>query len=127
MTFTGNEVRGTHLVFSKEEISRFHIYNFESGRSLGRKVHFFNSLGTTKISKSLRLSVHINLVLLINFLEQFELCLYLKYSRSYIIIIIIYKFYNPGDKTFETDFSLLILSEIGVVFPFPTPFVTFGT
>ena len=41
VTFTKNEVRGTYLVFSKEEISRFHIRNFESGRSLGRKVHFF--------------------------------------------------------------------------------------
>ena len=40
-TFTRNEVKVTHLVFSKEEISRFHIRNFESGRSLGRKVHFF--------------------------------------------------------------------------------------
>ena len=48
LTFTRNEVRGTHLVFSKEEISRFHILNFENGRSLGRKVYFFNSFGTTK-------------------------------------------------------------------------------
>ena len=38
-----NEVRGTHLVFSKEEISRFHVRNFESGRSLGRKVHFVST------------------------------------------------------------------------------------
>ena len=29
------------LSFSKEEISRFHIWNFESGRSLGRNVNFF--------------------------------------------------------------------------------------
>ena len=40
VTFTQNEVRGTYLVFLKEEISRFHILNFESGTSLGRKVHF---------------------------------------------------------------------------------------
>ena len=40
MTFTRNEVRGTHLDFSKEEISRFHI---ESGRFLGRKVFSFFS------------------------------------------------------------------------------------
>ena len=38
VTFTQNEVRGTYLVFLKEEISRFYILNFESGRSLGRKV-----------------------------------------------------------------------------------------
>ena len=93
VTFTRNEVSGTHLGFSKEEISRFHI---ESGGSLGRKVHFFQ-LRTTKISRSLRLSVYINVVLLINFPEQFELCFYFKYSRSY-------KVYNLGDKTFETDF-----------------------
>ena len=44
VNFTRNKIRGTHLVFSKEEISRFHIWNFESGRSLGRKVHFFKLL-----------------------------------------------------------------------------------
>ena len=41
VTFTRNEIRGIYLVFSKEEVSRFHIRNFESGRSLGRNVHFF--------------------------------------------------------------------------------------
>ena len=40
VTFTRNEVRGAHVAFSKE-ISWFHIWNFENGRSLGRKVHFF--------------------------------------------------------------------------------------
>ena len=48
LTFTRNEVRGTHLVFSKEDISRFHILNFENGRSLGREDYFFNCFGTTK-------------------------------------------------------------------------------
>ena len=79
VTFTRNEVRGTYLVFSKEEISRFHILNFESGRLLGRKVHFLNSLGTTKISRRLRLSIYINVVLLISFPEQFKLFFYCKY------------------------------------------------
>ena len=41
-------------------------------RLLGEKFIFFNSLGTTKISKSLKGSVCINVVLLINFPEQFE-------------------------------------------------------
>ena len=63
---------------------------------LGETFTFFNSFGTTKISKSLRLSVNINVVLLINFPEQFESCFYFKYSKSY-------KIYNLGDKTFETD------------------------
>ena len=69
---------------------------------LREKFTFFNSFGTTKISRSLRLSVYINVVLLINFLEQFELCFYFKYSGSY-------KVYNLGDKTFNTDFRSLDL------------------
>ena len=67
---------------------------------LGEKFTFFNSLGRTKMSRSLRLPVYINVVLLINFPEQFELCFHFKYSRSY-------KVYNLGDKTFETDFRFL--------------------
>ena len=48
---------------------------------LGENFTFFNSLGTTEIFRSLRLSVYINVDLLINFLEQFELCFHFKYSR----------------------------------------------
>ena len=73
VTFT-NEVRGTHLVFSKEEISRFHIS--EILRVVGllvEKFTVFYSLVSTKISRSLRLFVYINVVLLINFPEQFGL------------------------------------------------------
>ena len=40
---------------------------------LGEKFVFFKSLGTTKISRSLKLSEYINVVLLIKFPEQFEL------------------------------------------------------
>ena len=65
----------------------------------GEKFTFFNSLGKTKISRSLKLSVYINVVLLINFPEQFELCFYFKYIQEVI------KFRNLDDKTFETDFS----------------------
>ena len=65
---------------------------------LGEKLTFFSSLGTTKISRSLKRSVYINVVLLINFPEQFELCFYFKYRE-------VIKFYNLGDKTFETDFG----------------------
>ena len=75
VTFTRNEVRGTYIVFSKEEISRFHIITesltlLEILRvvgPLGEKFTFLNSLGTTKISRSVRLSVYINVVLLISF------------------------------------------------------------
>ena len=50
-------------------------------------IFFFKSLGTTKISKSLKLSENINVVLLINFSNIRE----------------VIKFYNLVDKTFETD------------------------
>ena len=46
---------------------------------LGEKFTFLNSLGTTKISRSLKLSVYINVVLLISFPEQFKLFFYFKY------------------------------------------------
>ena len=62
---------------------------------------FFNSLRASKISR--RLSVV--LLDLVNFPEQFELCFDFKYSRSY-------KFYNLGDKTFETDFNKLELRKV---------------
>ena len=39
---------------------------------LGEKLTFFSSLGTTKISRSLRLSVYIDVVLLISFPEQLK-------------------------------------------------------
>ena len=63
---------------------------------LGEKFTFFNCLGTTKISRSLRLSVCVNVVLLINFREHA--------STSNIREVI--EYYNLGDKNFETDFIL---------------------
>ena len=86
MTFTRNEVRRTHLIFSKEEISRFHIGIFESGRSIGRKVHFFQLAWDNQNFQESQTSVYINVVLMINFPEQFELCFYFKYSRSYKVL-----------------------------------------
>ena len=65
---------------------------------LGEKFTFFNCLETTKISRSLRFSVYIDVVLLINFQNNFNYA-----SASNIREVI--KFYNLGDKTFETDFS----------------------
>ena len=72
---------------------------------LGEKSTFFNSLGTTKISRSLRLSVYITVVLLINFQNN------LNYASNLSIREVI-KFYSPGDKIFETDFSFLLGSHI---------------
>ena len=45
--------------FSEVEISRFPILNIENNRYLERKVHFFDSHETTKISRTLILSVYI--------------------------------------------------------------------
>ena len=67
----------------------------------GENFTFFNSLGTTKFSRSLRLSVYINVVLLINFPEQFELCFYLNIRE-------VINFYNLGDNTFETDIRMVL-------------------
>ena len=64
----------------------------------GEKFTFLNSLGTNKISRNLILFVHANVVLLINFQNN------LKYASTSNIQKVI-KFYNLGDKTFETDFS----------------------
>ena len=41
---------------------------------LGEKFTFLNSLGASKLSRSLRIFVYINVVLVINFPEQFKLC-----------------------------------------------------
>ena len=86
VTFTRNEVRGTHLVSYNRRFQGFMSELLRVVGLLGEKFTFFNSLETTKISRSLRLSVHINVVLLINFPEQFELCFFFKYSRSYKVL-----------------------------------------
>ena len=101
MNFTRNEVRGEHLVFSKKGFQGFISEILRVAGLLEEKFTFFNSLETTKISKNLRLSVYINVVLLTNLPEEFESCFYFKYSRSYVT-----KFYSLGDKTFETYFSI---------------------
>ena len=85
VTFTRNEVRGTQF-FQKRRSQGFISEILKVIGLLGEKLTFFNSLGTTKISRSLRLPVCINDVLLINFPEQFELCFYFKYSRSYKVL-----------------------------------------
>ena len=88
VTFTRNEVRETHLVFQNRRFQGFMSGILRAVGLLIGTFTFFNSLGTTKVSKGLRLSVYINVVLLINFPGQFELCFYFKYSGSY-------KVFNP--------------------------------
>ena len=87
---TKYKVRGTHLVFQK---MRFQGFISEILRVVG-------TWKKSSLSSSLRLSFYINVVLLINFPEQFELCF-----TSNIREVI--KFYNLGDKTFETDFRII--------------------
>ena len=53
------------------------------------------SLRIAEIFGFSELSVHADVVLLKTFPQHFELCLYEE----------VMKFYNLGDKTFETDFS----------------------
>ena len=98
VTFMWNEVRETHLVFQKRRFQGFKSEILRVVGLLGENFIFLNSHEKTKISRSLKLSVYFNVVLLINFSEQFELCFYFKYSRSYKVV-------NLGDKTFETDFN----------------------
>ena len=71
---------------------------------LGEKFTFFHSLGAANISRSLKLSVYINVVLLISFPEQFELCFHFNIRE-------VIKFYNLGDKTFETEFKSTEISD----------------
>ena len=58
---------------------------------LGEKFTFFNSLGTTKISRNLKRSVYVNVVLLKTFQNNFNYA-----STSNIREVI--KFYNLGDN-----------------------------
>ena len=74
VTFTRNEIRGTHLFSQKRRFQGFISEILRVVGLLGEKFTFLNYLGTTKISRSLRLSVYIDVVLLINFPEHFEVC-----------------------------------------------------
>ena len=79
---------GDTKVFQKKRFQGFIYENLRVVSLLGEKFPYFICLGTTGIS---RISVHIHVALLENFREQFELCFYSKYSKSY-------KFYNIDDK-----------------------------
>ena len=57
VTFTRNEVRGTYLVFQKRRFQGFISEILRVIGPLGEKFTFLNSLGATKISRSLRPSV----------------------------------------------------------------------
>ena len=99
MTFTRKKVTGTRLVFQKRRFQGFISEILRLVGLLEEKFAIFNFLGKTKISRSHRLSVYINVVLLISSPEQLN---YMSTSN----IREVRKFYNLGDKTFKTDFNL---------------------
>ena len=82
MTFTRNEVRGTHLVFSKEEILRFHIWYFESGKSLLRFITLVTTFEIDFSSFSGLLDFQ-NFIILLNFEILFLEALLLSEMRRF--------------------------------------------
>ena len=80
---TRNEVRGA---LQKRRFQGFMSETLRVIGLLGEKIMFFKSHRTTKISRTLKVPEYINVLLLINFTEQFELWLYFKYSRSYKVL-----------------------------------------
>ena len=100
MTFTRTEVRGACLVFfQKRGFPSFISEIFESGKSLGRKVHCFNSLVSTKFPRFSNFLC----ILTLSFLKTFQNDL--NYASTSNIGEVI-KFYNLGNKSFETDFKV---------------------
>ena len=63
------------------------------------------SLGFAEASQIFKLSVHHRVALLKTFSEQFEVCFYLKYLRTYEVS-------KSGDNSFETDFRSMAESII---------------
>ena len=78
-----------HLVFLKEEIWKFRIWDFEGGESLGRKVHFFQLPKEKRDFKNLKLCVNIHVVPLVDFPAQLNYASTLN-ARE------VMKFYNLG-------------------------------
>ena len=71
---------------------------------VGKKTYFFISLGITEILGFSEFSVYNEVVLLKTYLQH------LNYA-SIANIEKVMKFYNPGDKTFETNLSSSALSQ----------------
>ena len=69
---------------------------------LGKNLNFFVSLGIAEILGFSERSFYTEVVLLKTFPQHFELFLYTANVEKVI------KFCNPGDKTFETDFSFSV-------------------
>ena len=68
------------------------------------KPNFLISLGITEILGFSELSVYTEVVQLKTYLQHFELCLFANIEK-------VMKFYNLGDKAFETDLSSSALSQ----------------
>ena len=76
LTFTRNEVRGTHLVFFKRGYFKVSYLILRMVGLLGEKFTFSTPLGQPDFQESQTNSNSIN----------FELCFYSKYSRSYKVL-----------------------------------------
>ena len=81
--FIRKEVGGTPLVFQKGRFQGFISEILRVIGLLGEKLIVSSSPGTTELFRIFRLSVYIHDVLPVNYAEEFELCFYFKYSRSY--------------------------------------------
>ena len=79
-------------------IARFHIWNFENDKSLGRKVLFFKLLGQQNF---LEFS-HFLFIFILSFLWTFQNNLNYASIKNIREVI---KLCNQGDKSFETDFD----------------------
>ena len=71
------------LNFFKRGDFKVSYLKFESGKSPGRKSFFVQLPWDTQNFQEFQTFVCINFVLLISFPEQFGLCFYFKYARSY--------------------------------------------
>ena len=89
MVFTRNEIGGTHLIFQNKRFQGFISEILRAVSLLGEKFIFFNSFGTTEISRILKLSVYFHVVLLKSFPEQFSVK-----NHSVPNIREVIKFYN---------------------------------
>ena len=84
---------------SKQEISRFHIWNYESG-VLGQKFIFSTPLQPPKFNEFLNFLVMFMLLFSKAFLNNLN---YAPISN----IPEVMKFYNLGDQSLQTDFSTI--------------------
>ena len=98
VAFTEKEVGGTYLVFQTRIFQGFISGILRPINLLGEKLFFFKPLETTE--PFLYFLFIFMSSFPVNFPEQFEVCFYYKYLRSYEALYI-----THVTKSFETEFS----------------------